>query len=258
MALYTDGSICEVQDLIAYEANLVEVADAEAIDLEAKLRLAQSEVGAELGAAALGPGNVYWTGQTAAHFQRFDLSQVVVTSPLKLWHTFQTLSISYRDAYNRKLNDKYLPKWTEYKDLSRWAANLLYQTGVGLVLAPVPRPDKPALDAVPGTLAASAYWVRVTWFDAAGAESAPSIEAASETLVNQALRVTPPAAPSGAAKWNVYAGSASGQLARQNALPLDLGVPWIMPATGLAAGAAPGDGQQPDLYKTIPRFLQRG
>src|SRR5688572_22204961 len=146
MSLFTDGSISDVQDLVAYEANLPDVADAEAIDLVSKLWLAQSELGAELGAAAIGPGNVYWASEPRAGYGRFELQKVVVTPPLKLWHTFQTLAIIYRDAYNRKLNDKYLPKWTEYKELARWAANLLYQTGVGLVIQPIPRPDAPALD----------------------------------------------------------------------------------------------------------------
>ncbi len=258
MALFTDGSISDVQDILAYEANLVEVADAEGIDLEAKLRLAQSEVGAELGVAALGPGNLYWTGQTAAQFQRFHLEQVVVTSPLKLWHAFQTLSIAYRDAYNRKLNDKYLPKWTEYKDLARWAANLLYQSGVGVVLGPVPRPAPPVMDAVTGTLDALALYVRVSWVETSGVEGVPSIEAAFETEANQALRVTPPLGPPVAAGWNVFVGTASGEETKQNASPLAPGQPWVMPATGLVMGVAPGNGQEPDLYKTIPRFVQRG
>jgi hypothetical protein len=258
MALFTDGHISDVQDLIAYEANLVEVADAEGIDLESKLRLAQSEVGTELGAAALGPGNLYWTGKSAGQFQRFGLDQVVVTQPLKLWHAFQTLAIIYRDAYNRKLNDKYLPKWTEYKELARWAANLLYQTGVGVVLHPVPRAGQPAVDTVPGTLDAMAAYVRVSWLAAEGAEGAPSAEAAMETADNQALRVTPPAAPPGVTGWNVYVGTESGGATRQNSAPLETGQSWVMPATGLVAGAAAGNGQEPDLFKTLPRFLQRG
>src|SRR5712692_2763056 len=169
MALFTDGSISEVQDLTAYEANLVEVADAEGIDLMSKLRLSQGELGAELAGMALRPGNIYWTGpgwnSTGAevNLSRFTLDTVVVTSPLKLWHTFQTLAIVYRDAYNRKLNDKYLPKWSEYKELARWASNLLYQSGIGLVTQPAPRPAQPAVDGVSGTLLGATYYVRTTW-----------------------------------------------------------------------------------------------
>jgi hypothetical protein len=248
MALFTDGSLSDVQDLLAYEANLVEVADAESIDLEAKLRLAQDEIAAELVAAALGPVTL----------RHFTLDQVIVTSQLKLWHTFQTLAIAYRDAYNRKLNDKYLPKWSEYRDLSRWAANLLYQSGVGIALSPLPRPPQPALDTVPATLDALALYVRMTWLAASGAEGAPSLEAAFETEANQALRVTPPAAPAVVTGWNVYVGTTSGSATRQNGSPLDLSQPWIVPATGLVVGEPTGDGQEPDLFRTVPRFIQRG
>jgi len=263
MALFTDGSISEVQDLIAYEANLVEVSSAEEIDLESKLRLAQSELGAELAASVLSPGNIYWSGQgwgstgAEVNLSRFALEQVVVTSPLKLWHTFQTLAIVYRDAYNRKANDKYLPKWTEYKELGRWASNLLYQTGIGVALKPIPRPSKPALDWVSSTLAALTLYVRMSWVNGA-AEGAPSLEGALETPANQALRVTPPAAPAGATGWNVYVGTAAQEGTKQNSLALTLGQAWVMPASGLVAGAAAGTGQAPDYFRTVPRFLQRG
>ena len=109
MALFTDQSVSEVADLVAYEANLPEVSSAEGIDLETKIRLAQTEVRTHLEAASTRPGNVYhargagWQSTGGeANLSRFELQQVVVTPPLKLWHTFQTLAIIYRDAYNRK------------------------------------------------------------------------------------------------------------------------------------------------------------
>lgn len=139
MALFTDQSVSEVADLISYEANLPEVSSAEGIDLETKIRLAQTEVSTHLEAVSSRPGNVYyargagWQSTGAeVNLSRFELRQVVVTPPLKLWHTFQTLAIIYRDAYNRKVNDKYLPKWKEYKELANWASDLLFQTGIGL------------------------------------------------------------------------------------------------------------------------------
>ena len=96
MALFTDQSVSEVADLISYEANLPEVSSAEGIDLETKIRLAQTEVSAHLEAASSRPGNVYyargagWQSTGAeVNLSRFELHQVVVTPPLKLWHTFQ-------------------------------------------------------------------------------------------------------------------------------------------------------------------------
>jgi hypothetical protein len=266
MALFTDGSISDVQDLIAYEANLVEVSDAEGIDLESKLRLAQSEIQVELGAAGLRPGNIYWItpgwNSTGAeiNLSRFELNKVVVTPPMKLWHTFQTLAIVYRDAYNRKLNDKYLPKWSEYKELARWASNLLYQSGIGLVTQAAPRPAQPVVDGVSGTLLGATYYVRMTWVTGT-IEGAASLQAALTLADNQVLRVTPPAAPASPyaiTGWNVYIGTASGSESLQNAQPLALGQAWVLPGTGVITGKAVGMGQDPDFYRTVPRFVQRG
>ena len=141
--------------------------------------------------------------------------------------------------------------------LARWAANLLYQTGIGLVTRPVPRPEKPALDTVAGNLPAQTLYVRISW-SGEGGEGAPSEETALDAAEDQALRVTPPAAPAGVTGWNVYVGGGSGEEARQNSVPLAPGTPWVMPDTGLAAGPAVGEGQEPELFKSVPKFVQRG
>jgi hypothetical protein len=268
MALLTDGPISVVADLLAYEASLADVADAEGIDLAGKLQLAQGEVGAELAAAALRPGNIYWLGPTwnstasEVNLSRFPMSQVVVTSPLKLWHTFQALAITYRDAYNRKLNDKYLPKWNEYKDLARWASNLLYQTGIGLVMQPIPKPNAPSIISVGGTLGPATVYAQMSWVGADGVtEGAASDEQATEIGAGQTLRVTPsspPGSPYSITGWNVYVGGSSGGGVRQNGPPLTPGQAWTLPGAALAAGTAVGTGQQPDLFRTVPRFVQRG
>ncbi len=265
MALFTDGLVSQVSDLVAYEANLPEVAAAEGIDLATKLQLAHTEVGAQIEAASQRPGNLYFargagwqTTGAEGNLSRFDLSQVVVTPPLTLWHTFQTLAILYRDAYNRKLNDKYLPKWKEYKDLAQWACDLLFQTGIGIVGSPVPRPAAPALDWVASSAEALAVFVRMSWVGANAAEGAASAEQAVAVPANYSLRVTPNEAPAGVLGWHVYAGGASGEAVRQNAEMLEVGSAWVMPESGLVSGAKAGEGQLPEVFRTVPRFLQRG
>jgi hypothetical protein len=101
-------------------------------------------------------------------------------------------------------------------------------------------------------------FVRMTWTDAAARESAGSVEQAIAVPEGNALRVTPPSAAPGASAWNVYAGESSGMVTRQNATPLALGSAWVMPPPGVIAGEPLGTGQQADLFKTAPRFVQRG
>ncbi len=55
MALFTDNLVSEVFDLVAYESDLTQLASSEGIDLDTKLTLAQTEVGAQLEAAVPHP-----------------------------------------------------------------------------------------------------------------------------------------------------------------------------------------------------------
>lgn len=266
MSLFTDGFVSEVSDLVAYEADLPEVAAAEGIDLATKLRLAQTEVGAQLEASSRRPGNVFFargagwqsTGSETS-LPRFELRQVAITPPLKLWHTFQALSLIYRDANTRRINDKYLPKWREYKELSSWAAEMLFQTGVGIVASPLPRAAAPKVDWAASSLEAMALYVRVSWEGQNGVEGAANPALAISVPENNALRVkTTETAPTGAAGWNVYVGTSPDEATKQNASPIDGASEWVMPASGLIEGAGLGNGQEPDLFRTVPRFLQRG
>jgi hypothetical protein len=154
--LFTDGPISTVDQLADYESDIRQLAAAESIDLDSKLRLAQTEMGVELLATTVQPDDGYLLAGYNLAFVRnsFTLNQVVVTDALRLWHIFATLATVYRDAYNRKLNDKYLPKWNEYRDLARGAQGQCMTIGVGLVYKPIPGADQPydILRTVPRTL----------------------------------------------------------------------------------------------------------
>ena len=264
MALFTDDLVSSVEDLLAYESDLKELATTEGIDLAAKLRLAQTEVAAQIEASSRRPGNVFWAngsgwGSTGsdASLPRFDLNQVVVTRPLKLWHTFHSLELAYRDAHGRKVEDKFLPKWREYAGLSKWAADLLFQTGVGLVTQPVPRAKAPALGFEAASIGAMSLFVRITWLRGED-EGAGSPARAIRTPTNQALRVTTGVAPEGATGWNVYLGREKDEALRQNPTPVAVGESWTMPESGFTVGVELGDGQDAEVFRTAPRFLFRG
>ncbi len=265
MALFTDGFAATVDDLLGYEADLQAVASAAGLDLNTKLRLAEVEVGAQIEASSRRPGNVFYGGNAGwlstggeVSLPRFDTAQVVVTPPLRLWLIFQSLALVYRDAHTRKANDKYLPKWREYKELAKWASDLLFQTGVGLTATPIPRAQQPEVEFEDSSLTGLAAFIRITWTRGESEEGAGSLEKAVRTVSGQALKITPPTAQAAATGWNVYIGRRKGEALRQNEQPLELGQPWTMPDTGFVAGDEIGDGQAPDMFRTAPRYLQRG
>jgi hypothetical protein len=248
MALFTDGSISTIEELLGYESAILDVAKTEGIDLTKKLRLAEEELAVDLQAFLARQNDTRTT------------TQIVVTEPLHKWHTFRTLSVTYRDAYNRQLNDRYEGKWTEYDRLATWAAGALFEAGVGMVNAPVPRAGTAEVATTPGVHGAAVYFVSVTWLSTAGAEGAPSEVTALTAAANTALTVKAVNPPTDVLGWNVYAGYSGTDLTLQNSSPLTTGVTWLEPSNGLTSGRAVGRGQEPDDYlrQSARRIFDRG
>jgi hypothetical protein len=246
MALFTDGTISSIEDLAGYESGILETATTEQIDLTIKLGLAQDELGIDLDA--------YLTRQGST----LGLGNVVVTPPLGKCATFRALVATYRDAYSKELNDRYVAKWTEYQQLAQWAWDALVETGVGTVMDPIPRADSPQLSYVPAAEEAATYFVRAAWLISDGEEGSPSdiailIVPEGNTLV--ATAVNPPAQASG---WNVYAGLSVTEQTLQNAGALPINGQWTLPVAGLQQGTPAGTGQAPDSYlRPGPNVLWR-
>ena len=135
-----------------------------------------------------------------------DLTDVVVTDPLRKWHVHRTLALVYRDAYNNQLNNRYQGKWAEYEELAKASARTYFQIGVGLVADPVPQAAVPVLSSVAGIAAGGMFYVAVTWVDATGQEGAPSDFAQLGTSDGQQLVVTVGNPPQNVTSWNVYVG----------------------------------------------------
>src|SRR4030095_8759694 len=142
MALFTDGTISTTEDLRNYETSVLDVAHTEGIDLQAKLELAKREVRVELTSFllnrsfALGPSR--------------ELTNVIVTEPLVQWHSVHSLALTYRDAYNSQLNDRYRGKGKEYASASRRAMDLLFGVGVGISYDPAQKASAPECGVTPG------------------------------------------------------------------------------------------------------------
>jgi hypothetical protein len=256
MALLTDGNPNDTEALRIYETAILSVANVEMIDLDAKLGLATEEISDNVLDILLDHTRAY---DPQSNIRRMiGVSDVAVTPQLKRWQAAHTLEIVYRDAFNNQLNDRYKPKWDEYRELSRAAREQTERFGIGLVLSPVPKAAAPILSVVPGTTAATTYYVQVSWVSAAAQEGSPSDLTAFETaggsqLVAQAVQ--PPAIATG---WNVYIGLTDATVTLQNGTPIPVGQTFTLPSSGLVNGRPPGNGQAPDVYVTGGRMLRRG
>src|SRR5579864_7830804 len=150
MALFTDGPVSSIEDLTAQDSQLLDIASTEGIDVTRKLALAQDDVGVELTVLL---SKLSFVDQPFWMAPKPNLGAVVVTPALKRWYTFAALELVYRDAYNSQLNDRYSGKRDQFGQMAQWACEKLVQTGVGLVLRPVPRAATPQVTAIPGALA---------------------------------------------------------------------------------------------------------
>lgn len=244
MALFTDGPAASMEDLTAQDSQLLNVANAEGIDVTVKLSLAQEAIGLEL-EELLQRGSSY------------RLTNVVVTPALRLWHTYRTLESVYRDAFHSQLNDRYAGKRDQFRELSKWAYGRLIQAGVGITLAPIPQAPSPTLRPGAGALAEGMYYVATAWVNASGDEGACSTVASIDAAAGSGFVVNARTAPAEAAGWNVYVGAAQDAMFRQNGLPVGVGEEWSV--TGIAeTGVRPGRGQTATLAHGISRVLQRG
>ena len=254
MALFTDGPISSIEDLRGYDTQLTDVASVEGIDVTRKLALAQNEIAVEV--TALLRKLLPYRDQFVPSAAYPGIDRVVVTPPLKLWHTYRALEMVYRDAYYSQLNDRYASRRDEYHGMALWARDKTVQGGLGMAADPIPQAATPSVSAVSGALADGTYYVGMTWGNASGEEGACSIPA-KITTAGQTIQVQAGAAPANAAGWNVYMGSDPGALLRQNGAVLSLGSVWVQP-NALANGKPAGTGQTPGYIEAIARLIERG
>ncbi len=257
MALFTDGPISSAKDLQEYEASVLTDANAEGIDVAAKVTLAQQNLANELILFLLrrAPVRDYQPDVRRAR----GLADVVVTDALRQWHIHKTLAMVYRDAYNNQLNDRYQGKWNEFEQLAKGSSRTYFQLGVGVVADPMPRAAQPALSSASGTGNAATFYAAASWVNSSGDEGAPSAYAQLSTSPGEVLVValTTSASPTNAAGWNAYVGTAPGALTRQNESPLAIGSSWIMTG-GLSAGVPLATGQKPEWFIVDHQVIERG
>ncbi len=102
------------------------------------------------------------------------------------------------------------------------------------------------------------FHVQITWVDALGNESSPSEQLSFLTQDGSTVTVMPPTPPAMAAGWNVYVGTTTDELTRQNSARLELDTLWVMPETGLQEGVALPEGQVPTAFLRKVHLWRRG
>lgn len=250
MALFTDGAAASIEDLKGHDTQLLNVATVEDIDVTRKLELAHEELSIELTGLL---EQAMQSGQLAAPPA---IEQIVVTTPLKLWHVFRTLEMVYRDAFNSQLNDRYAGKRDEYHEMAKWAYSRLVQAGVGMASNPVRQATTPEPQPTAGGLADGTYYVAIAWTNAAGEEGATSTPAMIQ--VSGGAFTVQPQTPADVKGWNIYCGTSLSTMTIQNGPTLAPGQTWIQGDTLSTSGRLAGSGQMPSYRLPVPRTIQRG
>ncbi len=259
MALFTDEAVVTLNDLLAFEASLEGVASSYGIDVDNKISLATGAISDKLMLWLLNSGasDPQWLNRRI-----LGLSTVVVTPSLQRWICFESLARVFAEAYNVQLNTRFQGKLTEYQQEAKSASDVFYQSGVAIVYNPLPKPAVPLLSVQAGSLLAQPIFIQTAWIDATGNESALSIVNGSVLPDNSSFAAAMAegalGSPSAATGWNVYAGSQSENLTRQNGDPLAIGSTWQLPSSGLQVGPNPLDGQPPMFYITLSKQIKRG
>ena len=259
MALFTDTAVVTLDDLLQFEASLVQVASSHGINVDTKISLTTSGISDKLMLWLL---NVGASDPQMLNRRLLGLSTVVLTPSLKRWVCFDSLCRVYAEAYNVQLNTRFQGKWTEYQAEASKASDLFFLTGPAIVYNALPKPAMPLVSVQVGNAPAQAIFVQTAWTDAKGAQSALSavnglvLNDNSDIVVGMAegaLNVPPTAIG-----WNVYASSTADNLTMQNSSPIAIGSTWQWPPSGLVVGPEPADGQRPDFYITLSKQIRRG
>ncbi len=254
MALFTDGNLSDIDDLRAYDSSILAVAGSEGVDVDAKLSLASDEIGAELDEFLVRRAG----GASGGPREGPRLSQVVVTPPLKQWHTLWTLVLVYGDIRGNHVESRYEAKWKELERRARWVKDSLFRIGVGLVDAPLPKPEKPEVGSAAGPQGPGTYYLRVCWRNSRGESGSVSDLVTYSLTSGGTLVVRTGTPPAGVCGFDVYVGTEPKEVFRQNNDMLEAGTEWRMPEVGPVVGPRPGSGQTPQRYLRNDRVLQRG
>jgi hypothetical protein len=259
MALFTDDSVITLDDLLGYEGTLVQTASSHGINVDTKISLATSAVSDRVLLWLLSMG---MADPQHLYRRNLGLSTVVVLPALRRWLTFESLTRVFAEAYNLQLNTRFQGKLTEYQSETSAASETAFQSGIGIVYNPLPKPALPLVSVQTGNSPACAFFVQTTWVNALGAESALSpvngVVVPDSSSISVGMAEGTMNTPPSAVGWNIYVGVDETQATMQNSTPLPVGATWDLPTSGIIAGMLPVDGQPPDYYIQTSKQILRG
>ena len=251
MSLFVDGPACTIEDLVAQDSGLLDVAQNEGIDLTTKIQLAMDDIIPQIQVWIDRPRSSAYIPWRPV----IRIEQLVVTPSIKRWQVMTALSMIYRDAYFSQLVDRFKAKWDEYSRLSKIAREDFIAAGLAMVSNPVARAAIPTVGSVPGSLAGGTFYAAVSYLNVNGQEGAAS-EAASMTVSDDFVMTVMPVAPVNS--WNIYAGTSLSSMFLQNQEPLGLGDLWTFVPGAVQSGTLPCKGQMPEFVLPLARTWLRG
>jgi hypothetical protein len=259
MALFVDGPACTINDLTDQDADLLDVALTNNINVSTKLRLAVEEIRTDLHLWLNRPRPaLYQAGLEVLWGAALRIEQIVVTPPLKRWEAMHALALVYRDAYFSQLVDRYQAKWQEYGKLTGDARESFVASGLGLVSDPVIQAAPPVLSTTPGPQKGGEFYASVTWVNSTNQEGTPSYASSITVADGNLMTVGVTGAPANAVGFNVYAGASLTAMFLQNNVPIPSGATYEYVPGQIAQGPLPGIGQTPDFMRPLARTILRG
>lgn len=252
MALIVDADIVDIPSLLLYENGLLETADKERVDIAAKVQLATEEVRTRIGSEL----RRYQNGSVSTG--GYTLQHVLVTEPLEQWLRCHTLHLFYLECFGNQLNERYKSKQADYRRRVSEASELYLSRGVAVVSQPLPRPLAPDALSSAGSIPEGTYYVAITWQGYGQRESAPSKTTTFHSNGSQGLQIQAENGPPTAVGWNVYVGASAETMARQNVMPLAIGLNWVLVNAPGTNGQQWQVDHEPDFYLQPQNLFLRG
>lgn len=255
MALLVDGLVSNLDEVMQVDSGLGDVARAESINIDHKLRLAQRDCELKIAQFVINHGLEAKLG-VSNNLPRLD--RVVVCNGLKQWFCLHALQLFYSDAYYRVLNDRYGKKLEHFAKLATGAWESYVDTGIKCVFSPIRQGQILRVEMNETPIGAGSYDVALRWVDTAGQCGGLS-EAMTVTVgPGEGFSIVPGVPPAGVVGYDVFAALAGSPLCQQNSGAVDIGNLYSTSVIVTSEGQTSALAQPIDFVIRKNRMFTRG